>query len=53
LEISDRFGELVRPRGWCLVSLDIIEAVVTAVQDDGIGTLKYDPGSAALIRRDR
>jgi hypothetical protein len=34
------------------VALDIIEAEMTAVQGDGIGTLKYDPGSAALIKRD-
>lgn len=52
LEISDRFGKPVRPREWYLVPLDVIDAVVTAIQDGSIGTLKYDPGSAQLIKRD-
>jgi len=51
LEISDRFGKLVRPREWYLVPLDVIDAVVKAVQDGSISTLKYDPALAALVTR--
>ncbi|MEL7111496.1 MAG: GIY-YIG nuclease family protein, partial [Pseudomonadota bacterium] len=53
LEISDRFGKPVRPREWFLVPLDVIDAVVKALQDGSISTLMYDPGSAQLIKRDR
>lgn len=53
IEILDRFGKPVRPREWYLVPLDVIDAVVKAIQDGTISTLKYDPGSAALIQRNR
>lgn len=53
LEISDRFGKPVRPREWFLVPLDVINAVVTAIQDGSISALIYDPASAALVARDR
>lgn len=53
IEIADRFGKPVRPREWYLVPLDIIDAVVKAIQDGTISTLKYDPGSAALVERNR
>ena len=53
LEISDRFGKPVRPREWYLVPLDVVDAVVKAIQDGSISTLKYDPASAALKPRDR
>ncbi|WOR14379.1 GIY-YIG nuclease family protein [Hyphomonas sp. FCG-A18] len=51
LEISDRFGKPVRPREWYLVPLDVIDAVVKAVQDGSISTLKYDPALADLVKR--
>ena len=51
LEISDRFGKPVRPREWYLVPLDVIDTVVTALQDGTISALKYDPASASLIER--
>ncbi len=53
LEIRDRFGRPVRPREWYLVPLDIIDAVVKALQDGTISSLRYDPESARLIMRDR
>jgi len=53
IEILDRFGKPVRPREWYLVPLDIVDAVVKAIQDGTISTLKYDPGSATLVQRDR
>ncbi|MEO0467917.1 MAG: GIY-YIG nuclease family protein, partial [Pseudomonadota bacterium] len=53
LEISDRFGKPVRPREWFLVPLDVIDAVVKALQDGSISTLMYDPASAALVVRGR
>ncbi|MCR9195537.1 MAG: GIY-YIG nuclease family protein [Hyphomonas sp.] len=53
LEIADRFGKPVRPREWYLVPLDVVDAVVKAIQDGSISTLKYDPASAALKPRDR
>lgn len=53
LEIADRFGKPVRPREWYLVPLDVIDAVVAAIQDGSISMLKYDPGSAALVERKR
>lgn len=53
LEISDRFGKPVRPREWFLVPLDVIDAVVKALQDGSISSLMYDPASAALVARGR
>ena len=51
LEIIDRFGKSVRPREWYLVPLDVIDAVVKALQDGTIGGLRYDPASASLVER--
>nr|WP_290917407.1 GIY-YIG nuclease family protein [Hyphomonas sp. 34-62-18] len=53
IEILDRFGKPVRPREWYLVPLDIIDAVVKAIQDGTISMLRYDPGSATLVERNR
>ncbi|MEL7519291.1 MAG: GIY-YIG nuclease family protein [Pseudomonadota bacterium] len=53
LQIPDRFGKPVRPREWYLVPLDVIDAVVEALQDGSISMLKYDPASAALVPRER
>ena len=51
LEITDRFGNPVKPREWFLVPLPIIDEVVKRIQDGTIVQFEYDPTSASLRKR--
>lgn len=51
LEITDRFGNPVKPREWFVVSLPIIEEVVKRIQDGTIVQFEYDAASASLRKR--
>jgi hypothetical protein len=51
LEITDRFGNTVKPREWFLVPLPIIDEVVKRIQDGTIVQLEYDTASASLRMR--
>ena len=52
IQINDRFGNPVRPQEWFLVPLQTIDEVVKAIQDGTLGALKYDIGSARLVREE-
>jgi len=53
IEIMDRFGRPVVPREWFLVPLFIIKEAVERIKDGTIAQYRYDPDSAALLRRER
>ncbi len=50
LSIPDRFGNMVKPREWFLVPLDVIDSAVQRIRDRSILDYRYDPNSAALVR---
>lgn len=50
IEISDRFGNPVRPREWFLVPLFVVDEVVGRIKDGTIVEYVYDPGSARLAK---
>ncbi len=49
IEISDRFGNPVRPREWFLVPVFIVNEVVERIKDGTITNVVYDPKSASLV----
>ncbi len=51
IEIIDRFGRPVVPREWFLVPLFVIKEAVERIKDGTISGYRYDPDSAALLRR--
>lgn len=51
LTIEDRFGNLVKPREWFLVPLQVIDEAVRRVQDGSIIHYVYDPAQASLVRQ--
>ncbi|MCP4189700.1 MAG: GIY-YIG nuclease family protein [Planctomycetaceae bacterium] len=51
IEIMDRFGRPVVPREWFLVPLFVINEAVERIKDGSISGYRYDPDSAALLRR--
>lgn len=51
IEIMDRFGRPVVPREWFLVPLFVINEAVERIKDGTISGYRYDPDSAALLRR--
>lgn len=51
IEIMDRFGRPVMPREWFLVPLFVIKEAVERIKDGTISGFRYDPNSAALLRR--
>lgn len=50
IEITDRFGNPVRPREWFLVPLFVIDEVVRRVKDGSITQFVYEPSSASLVK---
>jgi hypothetical protein len=48
LEVSDRFGNPVKPREWFLVPLPVIDEIVQRIQDHSIVDFEYDPAVARL-----
>ncbi|MCR9196804.1 MAG: GIY-YIG nuclease family protein, partial [Hyphomonas sp.] len=51
IEIMDRFGNPVVPRGWFLVPLFVIDEAVEKIKNGTIADYSYDPQAAALTRR--
>jgi hypothetical protein len=49
LTLSDRFGNLVKPREWFLVPLHVIDEVVERIRDGSITEVVYDPKTAQLV----
>lgn len=48
VQIEDRFGNPVKPREWFLVPLNVIDDVVTKIQDGTITDFIYDLETASL-----
>lgn len=51
IEIADRFGNLVKPREWFLVPIQVLDELVSCIRDGSITRKKYDPTSASIIDR--
>jgi len=51
IEIMDRFGRPAVPREWFLVPIFVIKEAVERIKDGTISGYRYDPDSAALLRR--
>jgi hypothetical protein len=50
IEITDRFGNPVRPREWFLVPLFVVNEVVERIKDGSITQYVYDPTAARLVK---
>lgn len=50
IEISDRFGNPVRPREWFLVPVFVVNEVVERIKDGTITRYLYDPTAARLVK---
>jgi hypothetical protein len=50
IEITDRFGNPVRPREWFLVPLFVVNEVVERIKDGTITQYVYDPNTAGLVK---
>lgn len=50
IEISDRFGNPVRPREWFLVPFFVIDEAVGRIKDGSITDYVYDPKVAQLVK---
>ena len=48
IEITDRFGNPVRPREWFLVPLAVVDEAVNRIKDGTITQYRYDPTVARL-----
>jgi hypothetical protein len=48
IEITDRFGNPVRPREWFLVPLAVVDEAVSRIKDGTITQYRYDPTVARL-----
>jgi len=48
IQISDRFGNPIKPREWFLVPLFIIDEVVKKVEDGSLSKYKYDESKVRL-----
>nr|WP_263970328.1 GIY-YIG nuclease family protein [Pseudanabaena sp. PCC 6802] len=50
LALPDRFGIPVQPRGWFLVPLEAIEAVIEKIKAGTLDRFRYDPKTARLTQ---
>jgi hypothetical protein len=48
VEIPDRLGNLIKPREWFLVPLQVVDEVVKRIQNQTIVDYEYDPATASL-----
>lgn len=51
IEITDRFGNPVKPREWFLIPLFVIDELVERIKNGTVADYTYDVRSAALIQR--
>lgn len=49
INIEDRFGKLVKPKEWFLVSIDVINEVIEHIKNGKIETVYYDIDQAQLV----
>ena len=50
VKLQDRFGIPVKPREWFLVPLEVVESVITKIQEGTLEQFCYDPATASLTR---
>lgn len=50
IEITDRFGQPVKPREWFLIPLHAIDEAVQRIRDGSISGYRYSPSLAALVK---
>jgi hypothetical protein len=50
IEVTDRFGNPVRPREWFLVPFFVIDEAVGRIKDGSITDYVYDPKAAKLVK---
>ena len=50
IEITDRFGQPVKPREWFLIPLHAIDEAVQRIRDGSISGYRYAPSLAALVK---
>lgn len=50
LSIPDRFGNMVKPREWFLVPLNVVDEAVQRIRDRSILSYRYDTASAQLVK---
>ena len=49
LSIPDRFGNMVKPREWFLVPLNVVDEAVQRIRDRSILEYRYDPQAGRLV----
>lgn len=49
IQIPDRFGNLVKPKEWFFLPLDLIKQVIQILQNDDITQYQYDSKSVSII----
>lgn len=51
IQIPDRFGNIVKPKEWFFLPLDLIKQVIQILQNGDITKYQYDPQGICLIER--
>jgi hypothetical protein len=49
IQIPDRFGNIVKPKEWFFLPLDLIKQVIQVVQNGDITKYRYDPKDVCLV----
>jgi hypothetical protein len=52
VEIKDRFGQMIKPREWFFVTLDVIRDAVQRVEDGSLTKTHYDPTQGKIVEGD-
>lgn len=53
IQIPDRFGNIVKPKEWFFLPLDVIKEVIQILQNDDITQYQYDSKGVRLIKVSR
>ncbi|MBS7824453.1 GIY-YIG nuclease family protein [Wohlfahrtiimonas chitiniclastica] len=51
ITIDDRFGNLVKPKEWFLVSLQVIDEIITHIKNNTLSDVSYDPYKGILVKK--
>jgi hypothetical protein len=49
IQIPDRFGNIVKPKEWFFLPLDVIKQVIQILQNGDITKYRYDPKDVCLV----
>ena len=52
LGLKDRFGNLVKPKEWFVVPIEVIEEAIEKIKEGTINRFRYDRGTASLTSSD-